>query len=75
MAIFLAHCGSWILIERVPNILPQILHCIVGGPKGVEGVDGGEVCVGVIGASALVGDFGYKKTKHSSYQVNTKSGF
>lgn len=57
----MAHCGSCILMERVPNIRPQILHCTDGGPWGVEGVDGGEV--GVIGASAFVGDFGWSKKK------------
>lgn len=55
--IFFIHCGSWILIERVPNILPQILHCT---PTGVEGAGDGEGAV----ICPFVGDLGYKEEKN-----------
>lgn len=59
VSLFLMHCGSWILIDRVPNIRPQILHCIEGGPDGVEGADEGE---GVVTeASVFTGDLGCNK--------------
>lgn len=45
-------------MERVPNILPHILHWTDGGPDGVDGVDVG--VGGIVGAKAFIGDLGCK---------------